>query len=153
MKILQIDDSVEICGLYSDMFTCDSHIFTAVHDGKEGLSLVIKNDYDLILLDMCMPKYGGMDFLRDLKNQRPSELKKIVVTSVLEFNENQVKDLMKFGVHSVEKKPSDIQQLERMQKDMWLRWIRFWNYFFGKDENQNISRLDSQKFGGSSKLN
>ena len=121
MKILQIDDSVEICGLYSDMFTCDSHIFTAVHDGKEGLTLVIKNDYDLILLDMCMPKYGGMDFLRDLKNQRPSELRKIVVTSVLEFNENQVKELMKFGVHSVEKKPSDIQQLERMQKDMWLR--------------------------------
>jgi hypothetical protein len=36
---------------------------------------------------------------------------------------------MKFGIHSVEKKPSDIQQLERMQKDMWLRWIRFWNYF------------------------
>lgn len=121
MKVLQIDDSQEICGLYSDMFEVDNHSFESVNEGKKGLELVTKNDYDLILLDMCMPKYSGMDFLRDLKKQRPSELKKIVVTSVLQFNTTQTKELMKFGVHSVEEKPKDLQQLERIQKDMWLR--------------------------------
>jgi CheY-like chemotaxis protein len=121
MNILHIDDSEEICGLYSDLFTTDLSIYTGVNDGKEGLKLVTKNDYDLILLDMCMPKYSGMDFLRDLKKQKPSELKKVVVTSVLQFNETQIQELRKFGVHSVEEKPTDIQQLERMQKDMWLR--------------------------------
>ena len=70
---------------------------------------------------MCMPKYSGMDFLRDLKNKRPTKLRKVVVTSVLQFNETQIEELMKFGIHSVEEKPSDIQKLERMQKDMWLR--------------------------------
>lgn len=121
MKVFQIDDSQEICGMYSDMFEDDNHTFQSVNDGKEGLELVTKNDYDLILLDMCMPKYNGMDFLRDLKNKRPSQLKKIVVTSVLQFNESQVQELMKFGVHSVEEKPKNLQQLERIQKDMWLR--------------------------------
>ena len=121
MNILHIDDSQEICQLYSDMFTKDDHSFQSVNYGKEGLDLVLKNEYDLILLDMCMPKYSGMDFLRDLKKKRPSELKKIVVTSVLQFNETQVKELKKFGIHSVEEKPRDIQQLERLQKDMWLR--------------------------------
>jgi len=121
MKVLHIDDSPEICELYADMFTVDNHTVESIHDGQEGLELATKNDYDLILLDMCMPKYGGMDFLRDLKKQRPSELRKVVVTSVLQFNETQIKELMKFGIHAVEEKPKDLQQLERIQKDMWLR--------------------------------
>ena len=118
MNILHIDDSPEICKLYSDMFTGDNHSIKSVNDGKEGLDLVLQNDYDLILLDMCMPKYGGMDFLHDLKEQRPSELKKIVVTSVLQFNKDQVKGLMEFGVHSVEEKPAHFQQLESLQNNL-----------------------------------
>jgi CheY-like chemotaxis protein len=100
------------------MYTDDNHSFKSVNDGKEGLDLVLHNNYDLILLDMCMPKYGGMDFLYDLKEQRPSELKKIVVTSVLQFNKDQVKGLMKFGVHSVEEKPIHLQQLEKLEKNL-----------------------------------
>jgi CheY-like chemotaxis protein len=100
------------------MYTDDNHSFKSVNDGKKGLDLVLHNDYDLILLDMCMPKYGGMDFLHDLKEQRPSELKKIVVTSMLQFNESQVKGIRQFGVHSVEEKPVHLQQLEKLQKNL-----------------------------------
>jgi DNA-binding NtrC family response regulator len=121
MKILQIDDSVILCDLYAEMFTADNHTFQSVNDGRNGLELVLNNNYDLILLDMYMAKYSGRDFLRDLKKQRPSELKKVVITSMLQFNESQVRELMKFGIHSVEEKPSDIQKLERIQKDMWLK--------------------------------
>ena len=121
VKILQIDDSPEICGLYADMFKVDNHTIQSIHDGRKGLELVIKNEYDLILLDMCMPGYGGMDFLKDLKEKKPSELRKVVVTSVLEFTETQSQELKKFGIHAVEEKPKDIQQLETLQKNMWLR--------------------------------
>jgi two-component system response regulator QseB len=121
MKILQIDDSPIICGLYADMFTVDKHTFQSVNDGCDGLELVLKEDYDLILLDMYMSKYSGMDFLRDLKKKRPSELKKVVITSMRQFNESQVKEFMKYGIHSVEIKPADIQQMERIQKEMWLK--------------------------------
>ncbi len=90
MKILHIDDCPEICKMYADMFTEDYHSIRSVNSGKEGIELVIKNDYDLILLDICMPKYSGIKFLRELKNKRPSELKKVVVVSVLDFNEKLV---------------------------------------------------------------
>jgi CheY-like chemotaxis protein len=121
VKVLHIDDSQEICELYSDMFTVDNHSIRSINDGKEGLELVLKNDYDLILLDMCMPKYSGMDFLRDLKKQRPSELKKVVVVSVLKFSPTQIKELLKLGIHSVEEKPTDIQKLEIIKKNTWLQ--------------------------------
>ena len=121
MKVLQIDDSTEICRLYSDMFEVDNHTFESVDNGRKGLKLVTTKDYDLILLDVYMPNYSGMDFLRDLKKQRPSELRKVVVTSILQFNESQEKELKKLGVHAIEEKPKNLQQLERIQKDMWLR--------------------------------
>ncbi len=121
MRILHIDDSPEICELYSDMFTADNNTIQSVNTGKEGLDLVLKKDYDLILLDMCMPKYSGMDFLQDLKLQKPSELKKVVVVSVLKFSPTQIKELLKMGIHSVEEKPTDLQKLEVIKKNMWLR--------------------------------
>jgi CheY-like chemotaxis protein len=102
--------------MYADMFTASSDSIESVNDGKTGLELVVKNDYDLILLDIRMPKYSGIDFLQDLKEQRPSELKKIVVASLLQFNETQVKELMEFGIHSVENKPSTFPQIESLQK-------------------------------------
>ncbi len=102
------------------MFTADDHSVRSINSGKKGLALVLKNDYDLILLDICMPKYSGIKFLRELKNKRPSELKKVVVVSVLDFNESQVKEFLKFGIHSVEEKPSDLQSLVDIPKNMFL---------------------------------
>ena len=121
VDVLQIDDCPEICKMYDDMFNEVYHSITSVTSGKEGLDLVIKNDYDLILLDMFMPEYNGVQFLRDLKEKRPSELKKVVVVSLLEFNESQVREFLKFGISSVEKKPSDLQSLVEIEKDMWLK--------------------------------
>jgi len=121
LRVLHIDDSPEICELYSDMFTADNSTIQSVNTGKKGLSLVLKNDYDLILLDMCMPQYSGMDFLRDLTKQRPSELKKVVVVSVLKFTPTQIKELLKMGIHSVEEKPTNLQKLEVIKKNTWLK--------------------------------
>ena len=121
LRVLHIDDSPEICELYSDMFTADNNTIQSVNTGKEGLSLVLKNDYDLILLDMCMPQYSGMDFLQDLTNQRPTELRKVVVVSVLKFSPTQIKELLKMVIHSVEEKPTDLQKLEVIKKNMWLK--------------------------------
>ena len=121
MRVLHIDDSPEICELYSDMFTADSNTIQSVNTGKEGLDLVLKNNYDLILLDMCMPSYSGMDFLQDLTKQKPLELKKVVVVSVMKFSPTQIKELLKMGIHSVEEKPTDLQKLEVIKKNMWLR--------------------------------
>ncbi len=121
MKVLHIDDSPEICELYEDMFTADDHSVRSVNSGKKGLELVMDTDYDLILLDMNMPDYTGMQFLRDLKNKRPSELKKVVVVSVLKFHEMEIKELLKLGIHSVESKPSDFQTIMDLQRNILLK--------------------------------
>ncbi len=121
MNILHVDDSPEICQLYAEMLAIGNNMVKSVNDGREGLELVLKNDYDLILLDVCMPKYSGINFIHDLKAKRPSEMKKIVIMSVLQLRESHRKELLKLGIHSVEEKPATIQKLEVIKKDLQLR--------------------------------
>ena len=83
MRILHVEDMQEISQIFADILSTKNYDFDSVSDGRAGLELVVNKTYDLILLDMCMPKYSGVDFLLDLKARRPSELSKVVIVSAL----------------------------------------------------------------------
>lgn len=44
---------------------------TVVYDGEMGLKLALRNDYDLIISDVIMPKLSGLDFCQEIKKQKP----------------------------------------------------------------------------------
>jgi two-component system, response regulator, stage 0 sporulation protein F len=111
MKILHIEDIPEISSVYSDILKTKNHDFESTIDGKKGLDLVLHNDYDLILLDMCMPNYSGIDFLLDLKDKKSSEIHKVVVVSALELDKYQTQFLKKLGVRLTMQKPISVQTL------------------------------------------
>ncbi|MFQ5781740.1 MAG: response regulator [Nitrosopumilus sp.] len=111
MKILHVEDTPEISQVFADILSSKNYDFDSVSDGRAGLELAVCKDYDLILLDMCMPKYSGADFLIDLKSRRPSELSKVVIVSALEMNALQEQQLLDFGIRSILKKPISVQTL------------------------------------------
>ncbi len=111
MKILHVEDVPEISQIFSDILSTTDYEFDSISDGKAGLELAVNDDYDLILLDMCMPKYSGVDFLLDLKHRRPSELSKVIIVSALEMNSLQEEELLKLGIRSVLRKPISVQRL------------------------------------------
>jgi two-component system invasion response regulator UvrY len=57
-----------------DMTVADEAI-----DGHEVLSKALKNDYDVVVLDITMPGRNGLDVLKELKKQKP-ELPVLVLT-------------------------------------------------------------------------
>ena len=75
--------------------------------------LAVYKEYDLILLDMCMPKYSGakVDFLLDLKHRRPTMLSKVVIVSALEMSTMQEQELLNLGIRAVMRKPISVQGL------------------------------------------
>ena len=111
MKILHVEDVPEISQIFSDILSTTDYEFDSISDGKAGLELAVNDDYDLILLDMCMPKYSGVDFLLDLKHRRPSELSKVIIVSALEMDSFQEEELLKLGIRSVLRKPISVQRL------------------------------------------
>jgi len=111
MKLLHIEDTAEISEVFADILSTKNYEFDSISDGRAGLELVVYKDYDLILLDMCMPKYSGADFLLDLKARRPSELSKVVIVSALEMSTLQEQQLLNLGIRSILKKPISVQSL------------------------------------------
>ena len=111
MRILHIEDVTEISQVFADILATKNYDFDSISDGKAGLELAVNKDYDLILLDMCMPKYSGVDFLLDLKSRRPSELSKVVIVSALEMSPFQEQELLNLGIKSILRKPISVQAL------------------------------------------
>ena len=111
MRILHVEDTPEISQVFADILATKNYDFDSVSDGRAGLELAVYKDYDLILLDMCMPQYSGTDFLLDLKARRPSELSKVVIVSALEMTPLQEQQLLDIGIRSILKKPISVQSL------------------------------------------
>ena len=111
MRIIHIDDHHEISAIFSDILALKNHDFESTTNGKDGMKLVLKNNYDLILLDLHMPHYTGFDFLVDLKIKKPSEIKKVIVISSYQLDDEQTLFLMNLGIDSVHQKPVSVQRL------------------------------------------
>lgn len=111
MKILHIEDNHEISAIFADILTMANHEFESAIDGKTGLGMVLKNNYDIILLDIGLPQYTGFDFLVDLKIKKPSEIRKVIIVSSLQLEEYQTQFLKNLGVQSIQKKPISVQHL------------------------------------------
>lgn len=69
MKILVIDDDVELCGLLREFLQREGFQVDVAHDGKVGLEKVSKDAPDLIVLDVMLPGMDGFEILRRLRQQ------------------------------------------------------------------------------------
>ncbi|CAN5734060.1 hypothetical protein BH24ACI1_BH24ACI1_13530 [soil metagenome] len=66
-RILIIDDDEELCELVAEYLTVEGFETEAVYDGESGLKRALSNEYDLITLDVMLPKKNGFDVLRELR--------------------------------------------------------------------------------------
>ena len=44
------------------------YMVSSAYDGEEGLELFKKNSYDVVLLDLMLPKKSGKNFVKNLEN-------------------------------------------------------------------------------------
>jgi DNA-binding NtrC family response regulator len=73
-KILIIDDSPEILSLFSEFLKGEGYEVDTCLEGNSGISMVEKNDYDLIITDLKMPGIDGMEVLKNVLRQSPDSI-------------------------------------------------------------------------------
>lgn len=65
MKILIADDEQVVCNLLDEILKAGGNYETDIaHDGEETLNKIKANLYDLVLLDIEMPKRNGYEILK-----------------------------------------------------------------------------------------
>lgn len=71
-RILVIDDDKDICLILTRFLNKNNYNVLIAHSGKEGLTLVGTEDFDLILCDYKLPDITGINLLKKVKELNPS---------------------------------------------------------------------------------
>ncbi len=66
-RILIIEDEVDLRNLYVQILKKENFAVDSAIDGEEGYSKLSKKEYDLVLLDIILPKIDGLQMLDKLK--------------------------------------------------------------------------------------
>ena len=69
MRILIIEDETELRESMAEGLKIDGYEIDTASDGETGLDLLFDNVYDLVLLDLNLPKLDGMDILREFRKE------------------------------------------------------------------------------------
>ena len=70
MKILVVDDEVLIRTVIKEYCSNNNYEVFEASSGKEALELLLKNKYDLMILDIMMPEMDGFSMLKELPKER-----------------------------------------------------------------------------------
>ena len=111
MKILGIDDNIEINKLLNTIVTSDGHEFSQVTEGKKGLELIRQGGFDAVLLDIAMPDFSGMDVINALIEDNKIKDTPIVLFSASSISEDYIQEMIAKGVYDFIKKPASISEI------------------------------------------
>lgn len=78
-KILIVDDNPHMSSLLSDILEFFDYGAVGAQDGEEALTVLGKVSVDLVITDLKMPRMGGLDLLRTIKDKFPG-LPVVVIT-------------------------------------------------------------------------
>ena len=68
-RILVVEDDQFLRELYNELLRDEGYDVDLAPDGEEGLAKILKGGYDLVLLDIMLPKIDGLEVLRRVKKQ------------------------------------------------------------------------------------
>ena len=107
-RILLVDDSLyQRIKLRKLLEVAGYEVFEAA-DGEEGMNLAFSRELDCMMLDLLMPKVGGMEVLREFQ-KRHMTLPVIVHTS--DIQEQTRQECFAYGAVAVLNKPSRDEEL------------------------------------------
>lgn len=118
MKILVVEDERSLAGILQKGLKKLGFAVDAAFDGEEALYLIDLNPYDLIVLDLNLPKVSGFDVLKQIREG--SNLTKVLILSA----KNQVEDKVQgldLGANDYLEKPFDFLELAARIRNL-LRW-------------------------------
>ncbi len=111
MKILGIDDNEDLLNLCEITLSSEGHEFTGINNGREGLEAIKDKKFDLVLLDLSMPDFSGVDVIDALVKEGIIDKQKVVIFTASSATEKEYGPLLEKGAHSIIKKPLDVDEL------------------------------------------
>ena len=156
MRILIVEDEREFADGIQSILQKAGYEADAVYDGLTGLDYILSNIYDLILLDLMLPKINGIDVL---KNARAEGVATPVIILTAKFQPEDKINGLDSGADDYLTKPfdagellarirvrtrkSDARSADRTEAyDIWLEKSTF--KLHGKEKSVKLSKKEYQ---------
>ena len=111
MKILCIDDDQQIIKALGKLFKNRGHEFSFTCDGREGLQTIRKTNADIILLDIGIPYFNGLQIIDELVKDGTIHNHNIIVFTASAITDSNFGKLIKKGVKKCIRKPCSFEKL------------------------------------------
>ena len=108
-KVLIIDDEKILCDLLYDALSERGYQCAAVLSGDEGLARLTMESFDVVLLDIRLPRMSGLDVLREIRSDHDDTVT-IMITGITDID--TVVESMKLGALDYLVKPLDLDKVD-----------------------------------------
>jgi CheY-like chemotaxis protein len=110
LRFLVVDDNEDIRDVFCRLVERAGHLVSTAEDGQAAVEVLQDHSFDVMLLDLTMPRMGGVEVVRWLRGHPDvAPAMRIVVISAWAGEHRAV--LQELGVETVMQKPLRIQQL------------------------------------------
>ncbi len=111
-KILVVDDEKAVCDEFREILQDDQHEVETATNGKEALQKVQANAFDLVFLDVLMPRMEGREVFEEIK-----KISRVPVAIMSGFlPPHKEKEIMALGAVACFKKPLDLDKVKKLVK-------------------------------------
>lgn len=107
-KILLVDDEESMRFTLTEVMLKENYIVDTSTDGEEALKKIHTNHFDLIILDMKMPKMDGLETLQHIKEKDP--IATVIIMTAYGSKELAMKAIYS-GAYDYFTKPFDLQEM------------------------------------------
>ncbi|HYL67493.1 MAG TPA: response regulator [Nitrosopumilaceae archaeon] len=111
IEALIIDDSKEITQMLSEFLEIEGYKCAACSDGKKGLDMILQHKFDVVLLDLAMPKFSGHDIVESLAKSGKIQDQNIIIFTASSVDSDDIHKLLKKGAKFCLKKPVQLDTL------------------------------------------
>ncbi|CUT02332.1 sigma-54-dependent transcriptional regulator [Candidatus Chrysopegis kryptomonas] len=107
-RVLVVDDEEALRYLLSTELAAEGYEVETAGDGDEAIETIKQKDYDVVLLDIKMPRVDGFEVLKFIKQNKP-EIKVIMLTAYADVK-NAI-EALKLGASDFVSKPYDLEDI------------------------------------------
>jgi len=108
IRILIVDDEIKLAQAFKKQLSKENMDVTTVSTGKEALTILNKDDFDVVVLDIKLPDIDGIDLLTKIKHIEPI-IEVIMLTGYASID--TALRSMKLGAYDYLTKPCKISEL------------------------------------------
>lgn len=116
LRVLVIDDNEENIEVVSFFLQLNGIECITERSGTKVLEILRKENFDLVLLDMAIPDFSGIQIFDALREEGTVAEKNIIIFTASLIDQKETDRLLREGAKGIVHKPLAIEDLEQMVK-------------------------------------